>query len=73
MFDVVISYLISAISACFSWLGSIFEAIPGSWDIVFTVFVILVVSRFLLGSLLGAVFSRGSDRVSASKSKKEEE
>lgn len=63
MWNSAVAVVVDGIEAAFSWMGQIFEAVPGSWSTVFTVIVILILSRFLLGPLLGASFSLGSDKI----------
>jgi len=63
MWDSAVAFVVNGIGAAFSWMGQIFDAVPGSWNTVFTIIVILILSRFLLGPLLGASFSLGSDKI----------
>lgn len=75
MWQFVLNLITSSVTAAFSWFGSILDAAPGAWDSIFTVFVILAISRFLLGPVLGVAFSVGSDKASKNnrgKSNKEE-
>ena len=62
MWSFVVDSLVSLFGSIFSWVTSIFNAIPGSWDTLFTLFVIFMIARFLLGPVLGFAFSAGSDK-----------
>ena len=62
MWNTIVEYLIFLFSSVLSWLTSIFNAIPGSWDTLFTIFVIFMIARYLLGPILGVAFSAGSDK-----------
>lgn len=69
MWNQVIDILFQGINAAFGWLGDIFASIPGSWDTIFTIIVIMILSRSILGPILGAAFNLGSDRVRRSSSR----
>lgn len=74
MWENVLNILIAAITSCFNWFDRIMSAIPGAWDTIFTLITIIVISRFLLGPLIGFVFSPGSDKVrKSSKTEKKED
>ena len=62
MWNSIVSYITSSVGAAFNWFSQLMGAVPGAWDTVFTIFVILAISRFLLGPLLGVAFSGSSDR-----------
>lgn len=62
MWNSVVNIIVQAVSSCFSWFDQLMKAIPGAWNTVFSIVVILVISRFLLSPVLGSLFSRGSDR-----------
>lgn len=62
MWNSVVNLLVSAITSCFSWFDSLMQAIPGAWNTVFTLIVIFILSRFLLGPILGVAFSGSSDK-----------
>ena len=68
MWSFVVDSLVSLFSSIFSWVASIFNAIPGSWDTLFTLFVIFMIARFLLGPIIGVTFTAGSD-IAAEKTK----
>lgn len=55
----VLDMIATAVTSAFGWFGDILEATPGAWDTIFTLFVILVLSRYLLGPILGAMFRGG--------------
>lgn len=65
MWDFVIGLLVDSVMAAYSWFTDILNSAPGAWDSIFTMFVILVVCRFLLGPLTGSNIVGGSDSVSA--------
>lgn len=69
----IVSYILTAITAVFNWAYDIFNGIPGSWDTVFTLFVIIMASRFILGPFLGSVLNTGSDRARRKRSSKSED
>lgn len=71
MWDSAVSVVVRGVTACFEWMGQLFDAVPGSWGSVFTVIVILMLSRFLLGPILGASFSGSSDKVKVARYRKE--
>lgn len=62
MWDSVVNIVVSGVLAGFDWFSQLMDAVPGAWGTVFTIFVILAVSRFLLGPILGVAFSGSSDR-----------
>lgn len=65
MWNAIVNMILTACNAVWSWTEQLFDAIPGSWDTVFTVILIYIISRYLLGPLLGVAFRGGSDRASA--------
>ena len=73
MWNNVLNILIAAISSCFSWLDRMFNAISGSWDTIFTLITIIVISRFLLKPVIGFVFNTGSDKASKSNRSKSDQ
>lgn len=72
MWNQIINIVTSGITACFSWFSDFMNSLPGAWDTIFTIVVILLISRFLLGPILGSVFGPGSDRSKKSASSKED-
>lgn len=66
MWETVIDMLVTAVTAAFNWMSAFFNAAPGSWDALFTLFVIVILSRFLLGPLLGVAFGGRSDKAKKS-------
>lgn len=66
MWTSIIEYLSTAINAVISWTTTLFNSIPGSWDSIFTLFVIVIICRYLLGPVLGVAFNAGSDRAKKS-------
>lgn len=64
MWDFVLDLIYSSVVSAFNWFSSVLNAAPGAWDTIFTIFVILALSRFLLGPLLGVSFSGQSDKAS---------
>lgn len=75
MWNTILTVIINAITACFNWFDRLMQAIPGSWDTIFTLITIIIISRYLFGPLVGFVFSPGSDKVrknSGSKTKENE-
>lgn len=69
MWQNVLNILITAINACFGWFDRLLKSMPGSWDTIFTLITIIVISRFLLKPLVGWTFSVGSDKASKRSSK----
>ena len=68
MWNFVVELVTGAVTSAFGWFQQILDAAPGTWDTIFTIFVILAISRFLLAPVLGVVFGgRGSDRAKKSK------
>ena len=66
MFDQVISFLMSGIIALFNWFTLILNAIPGSMKYILTFFTLFLITRFILGPVIGSFLSlqrseRGSD------------
>lgn len=72
MWNQIINIVISGVTSCFTWFSDLMNALPGAWDTIFTIVVILLISRFLLGPILGSVFGPGSDRSKKSVSTKKE-
>lgn len=64
MWNAIVNMILTACNAVWSWTEQLFDAIPGSWSTVFTVILICIISRFLLGPLLGTAFVGGSDKAS---------
>ena len=62
MWQTVLDLIYNAVVSSFGWFQQILDAAPGAWSSFFTLFVILVLSRFLLGPLLGVAFSGQSDQ-----------
>lgn len=62
MWNSVVNIVVTSVGAAFNWYGQIMDAVPGAWDTIFTIIVILILSRFLLGPILGAAFSGSSDQ-----------
>lgn len=62
MWQTVLDLIYNAVLSAFGWFQQILDAAPGAWSSIFTLFVILVLSRFLLGPLLGVAFSGQSDQ-----------
>lgn len=62
MWNTVVDIVVTAVLSCFDWLNALFDAIPGAWNTIFTIIVILLLARFMLGPILGAMFSVGSDK-----------
>lgn len=62
MWNSVIEILSAAINAVISWTTTLFNAVPGAWDAIFTLFVIIIICRYLLGPVLGVAFNAGSDK-----------
>lgn len=71
MWNSVVDLIVTSVGACFDWFGSVFSAIPGAWNTVFTIIVIFILSRFLLGPVLGAAFTGRSDQAKIARYKKE--
>lgn len=72
MWEFALGLLTTAVSSAFGWFSDLLNAAPGSWNTIFTIFVILAVCRFLLSPVLGVTFGgRGSDRVKKSKGDKD--
>ena len=71
MWNSAVKIVTDAVTACFGWFGDLLDAIPGSWDSIFTLIVIILISRSLLAPVLGFSFGVGSDTVKAHKSKAE--
>lgn len=69
MWNSVVNIVVTSVTAAFNWFGQIMDAIPGAWDTIFTIIVILILSRFLLGPILGAAFSGSSDQAQIRKMK----
>ena len=68
MWNFAVEIVTSSVASAFGWFQQILDAAPGAWDTIFTVFVILVISRFLLAPVLGVAFGgRGSDRAKKNK------
>lgn len=65
MWDSVVSIIVTAVSVVFTWFDELMVSIPGSWTSIFTIIVIMILSRFLLGPLIGVTFAGGSDRVAS--------
>ena len=61
MWNFAVDIVVSAVSSVFSWFGQIMDAIPGAWDTIFTIIVILIISRFLLSPVLDFALHGGSD------------
>ena len=70
MWSTILDFFSSAINAAFSWFGQIMDAVPGAWSTVFNLIVIMILSRFLLGPLLGALFNPSSGSSDTSKRKR---
>lgn len=62
MWNAVLNLLAAGFNACFSWFDTLMKAIPGAWDTIFTLIVIFILCRFLLGPVLGVAFSGSSDK-----------
>lgn len=63
MWNWVLNLITTAVTSAFAWFQSILNAAPGAWNAIFTLFVILVICRFLLAPVLGVTFGgRGSDK-----------
>lgn len=62
MWNYTVELCSHAVISAFGWFQQILDAAPGAWNAIFTMFAIFVVSRFLLGPVLGASFSGQSDR-----------
>lgn len=71
MWTTIIDYLTTAINAVLSWTTTLFNSVPGAWDSIFTLFVIVIICRFLLGPVLGFSIGVGSDTVQGHKNKAE--
>lgn len=71
MWNSVLDLIYNAVVSAFGWFQQILDAAPGAWSTIFTMFVILALSRFLLGPLLGVSFGVSSDTVQAHKNKAE--
>lgn len=70
MWSFVLNLITSSVASAFGWLQQIFNAAPGAWDSIFTLFVILAICRFLLGPILGVAFGvAGSDKSKKAKGK----
>lgn len=65
MWESVVNILVQLLGTCFSWMTTIYNAMPGAWDTFFTLFVIIVISKFLLGPIGGFAFNAGSDVAAA--------
>lgn len=72
MWNTVLNFLIAGINACFGWFDRMMQGLPGSWDTIFTIITILLISRFILKPIVGWTFTSGSDKVAKKFSKKEE-
>ena len=70
MWNWAVNLIATGVTSAFGWLGSIFDAAPGAWSSLLTIFVILAVSRYLLGPILGMAFSGASDRARKSRDDK---
>lgn len=62
MWNTILDFIYNAVVSAFGWFQQILDAAPGAWNSIFTLFVILALSRFLLGPLLGVSFSGQSDQ-----------
>lgn len=71
MWDLVIDLLINSVSSAFEWFNKILASATGAWDTIFTLFVIVILSRFMLGPLLGVAFGGRSDKAKKSGDKHE--
>lgn len=71
MWNKVVQIIVSSVNGCFSWFDRLMNAIPGAWGSVFTIIVILILARFLLGPILGVTFSGSSDKAKISAMKKQ--
>lgn len=71
MWNSAVNLIVEAVVSCFNWLEEFLSAIPGSWDTLFTIIVLFILSRFLLGPLLGAAFCSGSDQAKIARYRKE--
>lgn len=69
MWEFVLDLISSAVISAFGWFSQILDAAPGAWDSIFTLFVIVILSRFLLGPILGVLFSGGIGSDKAKKSR----
>lgn len=66
MIDQIVDFLTSAVSAGVNLSGQLFNA-TGTWPLVFAGFSIIMISRFILGPILGFTFSGSSDLASSKK------
>lgn len=63
MFVDALDIVITGVTACFGWFDQLISHFSGAWSTLFTLFVIFVIVRFLLGPALGVSFGVGSDHV----------
>lgn len=72
MWSFAVDVITRSVASAFGWFQQILDAAPGAWDAIFTVFVIFVICRFLLGPLLGVSFiGPGSDTAKGLKNRAE--
>lgn len=67
MIDQIVDFLTSAVTAGVNLSGQLFNA-TGTWSLVFAGFSIILISRFILGPILGFTVSGASDVVRSKKS-----
>lgn len=74
MWNSVFSGVSSAVVSAWQWFDTLFDSIAGSWPFVEVTIVIFLISRFVLGPLIGFNGAGKSDSVKAKKksSSKEE-
>lgn len=70
MIDQIVSLLRRINEAVISYVGTIFNA-TGTWPLVFAAFSIIMISRFILGPILGFTASGASDVVKSRRRSKE--
>lgn len=57
MLKTVLTYITNIIAYPLQWFGSIFDAVPGLWELFLSFFAIALVTRFLLKPIFGSALS----------------
>ena len=73
MFADALGIVITGVTACFGWFDQLISYFSGAWSTLFTLFVIFVIVRFLLGPALGVTFSGSSDKAKVARYRKEQQ
>lgn len=61
LWNTIVDMLYTSVVSAFGWFQQILDSAPGAWNAIFTLFVVIVIFRFLLAPLLGVYMSGGSD------------